>query len=86
MDRRRGSRETIPVPTGNYRGGFVAVRLLYVNAAGKWAWQLTADNGAVIATDGSQGYENEDDARTMVNRIISGEFKDAKKRIRRPDE
>lgn len=63
----------------------MAVRLLYVNAAGKWAWKLTADNGAIIATDGSQGYENENDARAMADRIISGEFKDAQKKIRRPN-
>jgi uncharacterized protein YegP (UPF0339 family) len=62
----------------------MAVRLLYVNAAGKWAWNLKADNGSIIATDGSQGYENEDDARRVADRIISGEFADAEKKIRRP--
>lgn len=50
------------------------------------AWQLTADNGQVIATDGGQGYENEADARAMAARIIGGDFKDADKRIRRNDD
>lgn len=62
----------------------VAERLLYVRDDGRRAWRLTADNDKVIATDGSQGYDNEDDARSMADRIIGGEFKDAKKTIRRP--
>jgi uncharacterized protein YegP (UPF0339 family) len=61
----------------------VPTRLVYVRDDGRWAWQLTADNGQVIATDGSQGYENEDDARTMADRIIGGEFSDAEKKVRR---
>jgi uncharacterized protein YegP (UPF0339 family) len=60
-----------------------AERLLYRRADGKWAWQLTAANGRVIAVDGSQGYDNEDDARDMADRIIAGEFKGAEKKIRR---
>lgn len=68
------------------RGTAMAERVLYVNAAGKWAWRLTADNGAVIATDGNQGYENESDARSMADRIIGGEFKNAAKMIIKPKE
>jgi uncharacterized protein YegP (UPF0339 family) len=60
-------------------------RVLYVRDDGKWAWRLVADNGKIIATDGGQGYENEDDARSMADRIIAGEFKDANKRIIRPE-
>lgn len=59
-----------------------AVRLLYKRADGKWAWNLKV-NGRVVATDGSQGYENESDARDMAERVISGEFADADRRIRR---
>lgn len=59
-------------------------RVLYTRADGKWAWRLTADNGEIVATDGSQGYDNEDDARSMADRIIGGEFKNADKKIIRP--
>lgn len=48
-----------------------------------WGWHLKAENGDIIATDGGQGYENEADCRAMADRVISGEFKDAKK-LRRP--
>jgi hypothetical protein len=37
----------------------------------------------IIATDGSQGYENEDGARTMADRMIGGYYKDAEKKINR---
>lgn len=59
-----------------------AVRLLYKRSDGKWAWNLKS-NGKIIATDGSQGYENEADARDMADRVIGGEFKGAEKKIQR---
>lgn len=59
-------------------------RILFTRSDGRWAWRLEADNGRVIATDGGQGYENESDARSMADRIIGGEFKNAEKRIVRP--
>jgi uncharacterized protein YegP (UPF0339 family) len=62
----------------------VAERVLYTRNDGKWAWRLTADNGQIIAVDGNQGYDNEDDARSMADRIIGGEFKDAEKKIIKP--
>jgi uncharacterized protein YegP (UPF0339 family) len=62
----------------------MAKRILYTRTDGKWAWRLEADNGRIVATDGGQGYENEDDARSMADRIIGGEFKDAEKLIIRP--
>jgi uncharacterized protein YegP (UPF0339 family) len=62
----------------------VAERVLYTRTDGKWAWRLKADNGQIIATDGGQGYNNETDARSMADRIISGEFIDADKKIIRP--
>lgn len=62
----------------------MAERILYKRSDGKWAWRLEADNGRIIATDGAQGYENKDDARDMADRIIGGEFKDAKKMIVEP--
>jgi len=57
-----------------------AERVLYKRTDGRWAWRLTS-NGKIIATDGGQGYENEGDARSMADRIIGGEFKEAAKKI-----
>lgn len=62
----------------------MAERNLYQRSDGKWAWRLRADNGAVIATDGGQGYENEADARSMADSIIAGNYADAKKTITKP--
>jgi uncharacterized protein YegP (UPF0339 family) len=62
----------------------MAARILYKRTDGKWAWRLEADNGKIIATDGGQGYNNESDARTMVDRVIGGYYKDADKRIVKP--
>ncbi len=45
----------------------------------KWGWELKSDNGNIIATDGSQGYEREAEAKEMADRIIGGEFKNADK-------
>ena len=64
----------------------MARRTLFTRDDGKWAWRLKADNGQIIATDGGQGYENEEDARNMADKIISGYFKYAEKRILRPKE
>ncbi|MGV3712856.1 DUF1508 domain-containing protein [Pseudolysinimonas sp.] len=61
----------------------MAIRLVYERDDGTWGWQLKADNGRIIATDGNQGYEDESKARSMADRIIGGEFKDAEKKIRR---
>lgn len=58
-------------------------RTLYTRADGKWAWRLTS-NGRIIATDGSQGYENESDCRAMADKIIGGHYRDADKKIIRP--
>lgn len=64
----------------------MAERVLFKRSNGKWAWRLKGDNGKIIATGGNEGYENEEDARSMADRIISGEFKDADKKISRPKE
>jgi uncharacterized protein YegP (UPF0339 family) len=58
----------------------MAQRVLYQRTDKKWAWRLVS-NGNIIATDGGQGYENESDARTMADRIVSGHYKDADKQI-----
>ncbi|HRE00417.1 MAG TPA: YegP family protein [Ilumatobacteraceae bacterium] len=52
--------------------------LVYQRADKKWAWQLKAANGNVIATDGSQGYENVADCRNMATKIVlDGVYHDA---------
>jgi uncharacterized protein YegP (UPF0339 family) len=61
----------------------MATRLLYKRSDGKWAWNLTV-NGNIVATDGGQGYENEDDARTMADKVIGGTYSDAEKLIKKP--
>lgn len=61
----------------------MAERVLIERKDGRWAWHLKADNGKILATDHTQGYENEADARSMADRIIGGEFKDAEKKISR---
>jgi uncharacterized protein YegP (UPF0339 family) len=59
-----------------------ATRLLYKRTDGKWAWNLKV-NGDIVATDGGQGYENEEDAREMANSVIGGDYSDAKKTIKK---
>lgn len=57
----------------------------YKRSDKKWAWRLTADNGAVIATDGGQGYENYRDCQAMADAVvINGTYKGAR-RTKDPD-
>lgn len=63
----------------------MAIRLLYQRNDDKWAWQLKADNGDIIATDGGQGYNDEGEARKMADAIIGGNYANADKRIRRKE-
>jgi uncharacterized protein YegP (UPF0339 family) len=57
----------------------VAERIVYQRDDNTWGWRLKADDGQIVATDAAQGYENEADATSMADRIIGGEFKDAKR-------
>ena len=50
---------------------------VYQRTDKQWGWRLRAGNGLIIATDGNQGYTNESDAQSMVDRIVGGEFKAA---------
>ena len=54
-------------------------RVLYRRADGKWAWQLIA-YGDVIATDGGQGYDSEEEARAIADSVIGGEYRSAEPR------
>ena len=58
-------------------------RVLYTRSDGKWAWRLVV-NGNVVATDGSQGYEDESECRKMADRVIGGYYSEAEKKIIRP--
>jgi len=61
----------------------LAVRLSSATAQ-KWAWHLkAAENGFIVATDRSQGYDNEDDARHTAGRVIAGESRAAQEKLRR---
>ena len=52
----------------------------YKRNDGKWAWRLTADNNRIVATDGSQGYDNYSDCQAMADKVVvNGGFKDAKR-------
>lgn len=59
----------------------MAEKIIYQRTDGKWAWRLKANNGLIVATDAGQGYENRSDAETMVDHIVGGGYKDAKKTI-----
>lgn len=43
---------------------------LYQRRDKKWGWRATATNGQVVATDGSQGYENPFDAENLVRQLF----------------
>ena len=57
-------------------------RVLYQRPDRRWGWRLKV-NGQIIATDGNQGYENEADARQMADRVVSGHYANAEKKISR---
>lgn len=48
----------------------------YRRADGRFAWRLRADNGAIIATDGGQGYEKRADCERMADAVTSGLYAD----------
>lgn len=45
---------------------------IYQRTDGRWAWRLRAGNGAIIATDGGQGYQNRSDCARIADAIVSG--------------
>lgn len=49
---------------------------VYQRGDGRWAWRLRAGNGAIIATDGGQGYEKRADAARIADQIVSGMYAD----------
>ena len=61
----------------------MATRIVYKRSDGRWAWRLKAPNGLTIAADGGPGYETESDCRTIADRVISGYYLEAERKIRR---
>ena len=51
---------------------------LYPRKDGKWAWRLRANNGQIVATDGGQGYSSLAMARSMVQKVITGAYAEAR--------
>lgn len=47
---------------------------VYQREDNRWGWRLIAGNGRIIATDGSQGYENRADCEAMGAAIVSGAY------------
>jgi len=47
---------------------------VYRRHDGKWACRIKAANGQVVATDGGQGYESKTDARSTLEKVISGKY------------
>ncbi|MGZ4588559.1 MAG: YegP family protein [Mycobacteriaceae bacterium] len=41
---------------------------------GKWAFQVKAANGQIVATDGGQGYDHKADAVETVTKRIRGDY------------
>jgi hypothetical protein len=60
-----------------------ATRLVYERPDGRWSWRLTDGNGRVLARGNSEGHPDELEAKRSVDRVLSGDFKEAARR-RRP--
>jgi uncharacterized protein YegP (UPF0339 family) len=54
-------------------------RVVYRRADGKWAWQLIA-YGDVIAVDGGQGFDTEEEAAAAAESVIGGDYRNAEPR------
>ena len=64
----------------------MASRIVYQRKDGTWGWKLRNDEGDFLATNGNRYYPTEKEARTIADRILSGGFKDAQKRVSRQSE
>jgi uncharacterized protein YegP (UPF0339 family) len=47
---------------------------IYKRSDGRWAFRVKASNGQIVATDGSQGYEEKDSAESTLQKLMSGEY------------
>ena len=48
---------------------------IFKRADGKFGFRVKASNGQVVATDGGQGYSSKSDARSTLEKLLSGEYK-----------
>jgi len=47
---------------------------IYKRKDDKWAVQVKASNGEVVATDGGQGYEAKASARSTLEKLLRGDY------------
>lgn len=47
---------------------------VYQRKDGKWAFRVKAGNGQVVATDGSQGYNDKASAMSTATKLIAGAY------------
>lgn len=40
----------------------------------KWVYRVVASNGQIVSTDGGQGYENKDDAATILQKLFGAVY------------
>lgn len=50
---------------------------IYQRTDERWAWRLIADNGRIVATDGSQGYEAQGDCEQTASAVVRGFYSGA---------
>ena len=46
----------------------------YKRSDGKFAFRVKASTGEIVAVDGSQGYNNREDARETLEKLLRGEY------------
>jgi uncharacterized protein YegP (UPF0339 family) len=47
---------------------------IYTRSDGKFAFRVRSGNNQVVATDGSQGYDNKADARSTLEKLMRGDY------------
>ncbi len=47
---------------------------IYKRADGKYGFRVKASNGQIVATDGSQGYNDKADAKSTLQKLLAGEY------------
>jgi uncharacterized protein YegP (UPF0339 family) len=47
---------------------------IYRRADGKYGFRVKASNGQIVATDGSQGYNDKADAKSTLQKLLKGDY------------
>jgi uncharacterized protein YegP (UPF0339 family) len=47
---------------------------IYTRSDGKFAFRVRSRNNQVVATDGSQGYDNKADAKSTLEKLMRGDY------------